>query len=136
MSKFASDDEIVAWTSSFKQFVKRNYYVTEVTLGHIHVIFNCHGGEFGGSSLKDTFHRKKNRRPPTKKMQEQFELLQGYESVKGLHSFYNLILRHDKRTPNTVYDPERYVGDILQSEVIGRRAPSDGAIRPFRQFCD
>ena len=77
MSKIRSDGEIDAWISAVKDFIRRNYYVNEVTCEHFHTVFNWHGGEshFTINIMKSTFHRIKNRRPPTKKMQDEEMLL-------------------------------------------------------------
>ena len=119
MSKFRSDDKIDTWISEVKDFIRRNYYVNEVTLYHLMVVFNWHGGEsdFTNSIFKNTFHSRNNRRPPTKKMQEMFERLKGYETAKLLHSFYDMPLRLEHRTPETIYDPERYFWDPPRSEI-------------------
>ena len=121
-TKFESDNDIIEWTTSVKQFIKNNYYVSHVTLDHVICIFNMHGGFFSVSTLKNTFYRKNNRRPPTKKMQDMFVCLQGYASSKTLHPFYDLPLRHENRTRDTIFDPQgRYLGDVPRSEIKGRR---------------
>ena len=119
MSNFRSSEGVDAWISEVKDFVRRNYYVNEVTVDHLPTIFNWHGGEAGftTSIMKNTFHRKKNRRPPTKKMQNMFERLKGYETGKLLHSFFDMPLRLEHRTPETIYDPQKYYWDPPRSEI-------------------
>ena len=54
-----------------------------------------------------------------------FERPKGYETAKRLrlHSFYDMPvpLRLEYRTPETIYDPERYFWDPPLSEIKGRR---------------
>jgi hypothetical protein len=54
-------------------------------------------------------------------MQEMFERLKGYESANRLHSFSDVVLRLECRTPETIFEPDRYFEDLPYSEIKGRR---------------
>ena len=95
----SESDEI--WRESVKTFIKNNYNVHDVTCQDIGILFNGHGTSGNSSTsygisyqyIRNVFARKKDQKPPSKKMKIAFIQLQDIQAGGRLQSFPDLMLK-------------------------------------------
>ena len=86
------------WQEEVRQFIMDNYHVHIVQANEIAILFNGHSLKVGShyisyQSIRNTFGRKKDRRPPTYKMRLAFVHLKALKSSGQLLTFQDLPLK-------------------------------------------
>lgn len=92
------------WREEVKKFITDNYCVQvgTVTTTQLSILFRGHYEVLqvwiSYFSLRNTFARKKDIRPPTRRMRQVFERLKYLQSTHQLHSFIDMPLKFENLT--------------------------------------